>query len=245
MTQSLLAKIALGVLAIVLLWFLLTFVWIYYHYRQALVLIESTEPFERSGKSGQILVLGDSIAYGTGTTSPANSLAGKFAANFPDHSVTNLAKNGKTTTELAAEVQNLGDEKYDLILIVIGGNDIMHVSNDLDQTAKNLQTIYGYASAHSDNTVAISTGNFKYTSLFPWPLPIILSNRSVTVRDSAAEAASAHNNVHYIDMVEYNERESFTHVQEAPDRLHLSDEGVEYWMSAVKQATDNLNFEQQ
>lgn len=197
-------------------------------------LIAAAKPYQRKGDSAKkILVLGDSLAFGTGASSPEHSLAGEVAAKYPGASVENRSRNGKRTNELAGEMADVKDH-YALILIVIGGNDIMRPWINLDDSAKNLQTIYSAASQHADTVIAFSTGNMKTTTFFPWPLNQYIGHRSVILRNTAKQVAGQLPNVHYMDMVSYNEQVPFTGEFEAPDHLHLNDAGVRYWIDALK-----------
>lgn len=203
------------------------------------VLIKNTKPFEREGKGKQkILILGDSLAYGTGTSSSEKSVAGLVAAHYPEAAVINKSANGKRTNELANEVEKLNDN-YDVILIIIGGNDILRPWINLNESATNLNKIYSTASKHSTKVIALTTGNFKYTTLFLWPANLYYEGRSVELRDSAIKISKELPNVVYVDMVERNKTVPFDHVKEAPDHLHLSDEGAKYWHDAIK---ERVNF---
>lgn len=234
-------EISIITLLVVVVWFLASGVRVYVLNRRAGQIIAGTTPFHTSGQGQRILILGDSLAYGTGTSQPENSIAGLFAAEFDDPTVQNLAKNGKRTNELAQEIKTL-KEHYDLILIIIGGNDIIRPYIDLGDSGDNLQTIYSHASEHADNVVALTTGNLKYTSFFLPPLRQFIGNRSVQLRDSAVASAQTLPNVTYVDLVAYNEIADFDADKEAKDKLHLSDEGARYWLNAIKASTNDLQF---
>lgn len=226
-------KILLFCVVIVLLWAVVSFVRMRIYANRAGDIIQATTRFERKGTSDQkILVLGDSLGYGTGTSSPEKSVAGLVAGLYPDAAVENRSVNGKRTHELASEVATLEGE-YDLILIIIGGNDNMRPWIDIDQSGKHLETIYTAASAHADKVIAFTTGNMRTTTFFPWPLNHVIGSRSVTLRNHAIAAAEKLPNVRYIDVVAYNEKVPFTHAKEAADHLHLNDEGASYWFSAL------------
>lgn len=228
-------KLVLLTAALITLWLIFAVVRFLILSSKGGMLIRSATPFERKGNSNQkILVLGDSLAYGTGTSSPEHSIAGRVASKYPEAQVENRSKNGMRTHELSEQVKQLNGH-YDVILIVIGGNDVMRPWIDLNQSGKNLETIYAGATQHADKVIAFSTGNMRTTTFFPWPLNYVVGSRSVSLRDKALKAANAHKNVYYIDMVAYNERVPFTSREEAPDHLHLSDAGTEYWFQALQE----------
>lgn len=226
-------KILLVLAAIFLLWVLANVVRVRILSQRGGELIRSTVPFERNGTNKQtVLVLGDSLAYGTGTTSSEKSVAGLVAKHYPMATVINKSVNGKRTNELAQEVKSL-EGKYDLILIIIGGNDVLRPWINLEQSGKNLETIYAGASAHADKVVALTTGNLRYTTLFLWPINHYLGARSMELRNYAVKAAAPHKNVTYVNLVERNKTVPFGHLKEAPDRLHLGDDGAQYWYEGI------------
>ena len=228
-----LKKILLFIVVIVLLWLAIALVRVRIFSHRAGAIIRSTVPFERAGKSTQkILILGDSLAYGTGTSAPAKSVAGLVASNYPDATVVNKSVNGKRTPELAKEVEDL-NEKYDLILIIIGGNDILRPWLSLNDSGKNLDAIYTAASKHATKVVALTTGNLRYTTFFLWPLNYYFGARSIELRNHAVQTAATLPNVTYIDLVTRNKTVPFDHLKESPDHLHLSDDGANYWYQAI------------
>lgn len=226
-------KIGLLLLAILLIWLVVGVVRARIFSNRAGQIIKTTKPFERAGNGKQtILVLGDSLAYGTGTSSPEKSVAGLVASKYPDATVINKGVNGKRTNQLAQEVKQL-DGQYDLILVIIGGNDILRPWINLKESAQNLEVIYKETSLHSKKVVALTTGNFRYTTFFLWPLNLYYEQRSVQLRDSALEIASKYPNLTYINIVERNKTVPFDGLKEAPDHLHLSDDGANYWFEAI------------
>lgn len=228
-----LKKLSLVLLAIFILWIAANIIRVRILSQRSVALIRSAVPFERKGTNQQkILILGDSLAYGTGTTASEKSVPGLVAAHYPGAMVVNKSANGKRTNDLALEIKQL-EGKYDLILIIIGGNDVLRPWINLEQSGKNLETIYSAASAHADKVIALTTGNLRYTTLFLWPINHYLGARSVELRNYAFNAAAPLENVTYIDLVERNKTVPFNHIKEASDRLHLSDDGAYYWYKAI------------
>ncbi len=222
------------VLLLIITWTLVSVLRIYIFSKRAGVIIQDTRRFERQEKGKTMLVIGDSVAYGTGASSPDKSIAGLIANKYGYSNVTNIAENGKRTSELVNEVSQI-NEHYDLIFIVIGGNDIIRPWIRLDKSASNLESIYYEASSKADNVIAITTGNIKYTTLFLPPLTHYLGYRSTKLRDSALETSKSIDNLHYIDIITFNENNEFTPDMEAADHLHLSDKGNAYWLKAVEE----------
>lgn len=227
-------KIVIVLVGVVLLWLLASFIRLSILTKRGVQSSITTTPFSRQGNDGKkILILGDSLAYGTGTSSPEKSVAGLVASRFPDATVENKAVNGKQTKGLASEMDDIKGQ-YDLILVIIGGNDVLRPWISLNESGKNLDLIYAKAAEHSDNVIALTTGDLRYTTFFLWPANHYFSRRSVILRDKAVTAANKTKNVTYINLVERNKYITFDHLKEAPDRLHLSDDGARYWFDAIK-----------
>ena len=92
---------------------------------KTVVLIARVEPFERRlSAAPNILVLGDSTGYGTGATKAVDSIAGRIGAAFPKYSIINESKNGRNMEGLQEKVTQVSGT-YELILLQIGGNDIL------------------------------------------------------------------------------------------------------------------------
>lgn len=234
--------LALLFLAIVSVWLLTSIVRFYVFTRRASRLISSTVPYSRqSGAKGRILVLGDSLAYGTGTSRPENSVAGLVASEFPDFTVENMSRNGKRTNELAQEINKI-EGNYELILVIIGGNDALRPWINLKASGQNLQEIYGKASKHAKQVVVLTTSDLKYTTFFLWPLNFYFSKRSNYLRESAKRAAAGLDNVRYVDLIERNQTVQFDHDEESNDHLHLNDAGARYWFEAIRETTDDFQF---
>lgn len=232
-------KVLLVIVIIAIAWIAVFLLRLRYYSNKAGKVIERAERYEKEGDGLRILVLGDSLAYGTGTTAPQKSVAGLLGQRFPSASLENRGRNGLRTNDLANEVKDI-DDHYDLIFIIIGGNDAIRPWVDLKESSSNLKTIYGAASSHADHVVALTTGNLKYTSLFLWPSNLYFGYRSEFLRDQAKDIADDLENVTYIDMVARNETHQFDHLKEAEDRLHLSDDGAKYWFEAITDQTNNF-----
>jgi lysophospholipase L1-like esterase len=241
MLENYVKYIFLMLAAIVCIWVVGASLRFFVSVRKAGDIIAQTRPYTAEGSGPKILVLGDSIAYGTGASIPDKSLAAVVASNYPGASVDNQARNGKRAYQLADEIGSVTGH-YDLILVVVGGNDIMRPQIDLSRSAASLTAVYEHCSRHADQVIALTTGNFRYTTIFLPPLNLYYEGRSKYLRDSAKEAAATLPNVTYVDLIAFNEKVTFSKDMEAADNLHLSDKGIQYWAEAIKQSTRNYSF---
>lgn len=74
--------------------------------------------------SGPIVLFGDSLAYGAGSSSPDKALMGCFDRHF-DKKVINKAVNGAKTTDALRKVSEVVGLKPSLVFVSLGGNDVL------------------------------------------------------------------------------------------------------------------------
>ncbi len=75
--------------------------------------------------AGDIFVIGDSLAYGTGASDLANSPSGCLAIEFSPSSVSNLATPGFTSKQVLNQVQFFLNPPPKLVFLSTGGNDAL------------------------------------------------------------------------------------------------------------------------
>lgn len=92
------------------------------------------------------------------------TLAGLIGQDFPNYSIVNVSKNGRTIGELLPITKNI-DGEYALILLQIGGNDILQ-KRELTQVISELQEIISILSQHTDHLVMMSSGNIGGAAAF-------------------------------------------------------------------------------
>lgn len=180
------------------------------------------ERFTESQKD--ILVLGDSLAYGIGTSTPETSFAGQLGQHFPDYNIINEAVIGDETENLATAIDDKIQREYDLVFVIIGGNDILRYGVDIEESAQHLNTITGKAAKHAEQAYIITTSDFKNVSFVPWFARPYFSKRSNTLRQAGIAAASLHSNVTYLDAFDFDPEEYKN--LEATDGFHLNDAGM-------------------
>lgn len=101
-----------------------------------LMLVVSITPFCAETKVDYLEVIGDSIAYGYGIEDK-NNIYGNIVASERDYILTNDAVSGYTTDDVLKLVENDEDTKTHIkqaetIVISVGGNDFLHLRNDLN-----------------------------------------------------------------------------------------------------------------
>ena len=228
-------------LFILLAWLSVAASRVYFYTRQTASLIDSVEPYQQIGQGGKsILFIGESFGYGTGASSPQTSLAGLFGRHLPAASITNKSLNGTKTTDLAARINSDINKRYDLIVVLVGSNDIIHAETSLSRSGQGLAQVYQKAAANASAVIAVTSGDFADTSFFLWPLNHFYSQRSQQLNQAAQLEAAKHANLHYIDAFRPTSAAPKPQALEAADHLHLNDTGNSYWFRVILKQTDIL-----
>ncbi len=212
----------------------------YLHVRQGRELSARSRRFERhiTGGVPRILILGDSTAVGTGVSDPEKSIAGRFAADFPNADVWNAAANGKRVGELEKDFPDVPAESFDLVLLQIGANDILR-GTPIERFTASLRAVFAQANAAGTHVVALHSGNIGLAPIFPWPVSSILSARTATYREVYMRVAEEHG-VAYVDL--------FTDAAHDPlagpghyasDDLHLTGKGYGHWYTQIRETMDD------
>ena len=213
-------------------------------------LAEATRPFDRvrEGASLRFLVIGDSTAMGVGASDPLESTAGRLAADFPAAAIENISGNGYRLHHVVDLIQQPrfrpGDDPFDLILIQLGGNDIIRFTDRADLRA-DLRTILGWAEVYGENTLILHSGNIGLAPFFPWPLGPVLTDRTRQVRQIYLEEAPQFSGVYYVDLFTEKEEDPFAPnlaTYYAEDMLHLSGEGYGVWYEKIRETMDNAGI---
>ncbi len=202
-------------------------------------LIVEVKPYEQIGEGNNppsILVLGDSTGYGTGAGNGNYSVAGLMGAEYPQYTIINNSKNGRTIGEALTEIKTLPHEpKHTLILLQIGGNDILQ-KNNLDIVRSELTELYSEAKKRSENVVMISSGNVGTAAAFTGTKKAGEYERITRqFRQMFIEVASL-SAVTYVDLFKEPENDVFLREPKtylAIDGLHPSATGYAYWYKAL------------
>jgi lysophospholipase L1-like esterase len=194
----------------------------------------STKKFERrQARDNGILILGDSLAYGVGASSREASFAGKLAEHYRDSPITNKAEIGETVGSLKETIDEKVTDKYEIIFIIVGGNDIMRMHIDVFKSANDIKPIVDKASRHSTKVVLVTTGNFNYVSLQPWILKSVFNKRANILRQEALKLEADYPSYSYIDFYATSMDEEEYKSYEASDGYHLNDAGVNRLIAAT------------
>ena len=201
--------------------------------RDASELARLSEPLQRPVEQARarLLIVGDSTAVGTGASSPGASLAGLLAQAYPGLHIENRGRDGATLDALPKQLE--GNARFDAVLILAGGNDVIRL-RDLDQVPDQLGVVIGLARARADTVVLMPAGNVGNAPFFFPPLSWWMSSRSRQFH-SRVQAAAAQRGASYVNLFKERRDDPFAQRPElnARDGLHPSDEGYQLWFKEL------------
>jgi lysophospholipase L1-like esterase len=203
-------------------------------------LIVEVRPYEQMGVSENpktILVLGDSTGYGTGAGAGKYSIAGLIGADYPNYAITNNSKNGRTIGEALLEIKKLPTEpKHKLLLLQIGGNDILQ-KREADVVRSELTQLYEEVKLRAEHVVMISSGNVGTAAAFIGTKKAGEYERLSRQLREVFIAVAQESGVTYVDLFEEPENDAFLREPKkylAIDGLHPTREGYAYWYKTLK-----------
>ncbi|MFN3495163.1 MAG: SGNH/GDSL hydrolase family protein [Hydrogenophaga sp.] len=179
----------------------------------------------------RMLIVGDSTAVGTGASAPEASVAGLLAAAYPKLQIDNRARDGATFEGVVNQLA--GSERYDLILISAGGNDVIRLRN-ADEMRNDIDRATELARARSERVLLMPAGNVGNAPFFVPPASWLMTRRARTLHALVRESSERHGAV-YINLFKDAAQDPF--VQQpglnAVDGLHPSDAGYRLWFDEL------------
>ncbi len=198
-------------------------------------------PYEQELDEAQsIYILGDSTGYGTGASKKEESIAGLIGTNFPSYTIRNNSKNGRTIGDLKKMISRI-EGQYKLILLQIGGNDILQ-SRDVLIVEKELREIIKKLSLHTKNILMISSGNIGAAIAFEGSDSIKYESLTRKFRKMFM-IVSLDTPIVYIDLFLEPENDPF--VTEPSkyfswDGLHPNSNGYAFWYESLKASLKDI-----
>lgn len=208
-------------------------------------LVAAVIPSARTFPSPQlrILIAGDSTAVGVGAADSSLSIAGRVSALYPEADIINAGVSGLRTGGLVAVLDQYKVEQFDLVILQIGGNDIVRFT-PLDDVAASIDEVLRRAKKQSKRVVVFTSGNVGTAPIFPYPLRWFMTRRTLAVRQLFTAAVNNHGAT-YVDL--YRERSDDPFVTDpttyfAADKFHPSDAGYGVWWQRIEPALRQLKF---
>ena len=182
----------------------------------------------------RMLVIGDSTGVGTGADAPAQSVAGRLGRLSPRLALINLAVDGAKTHEAMAQLKAAPHAVYDVLLIQVGGNDVLRFT-DIDELRATTIALLRAAKSKAHYVVMMSSGDVGAAPAFLPPVDWVYSWRTRQVRALFLELTRSER-VDYVDL--YNPGDDNPFKQDpkryyASDGLHPSGEGYRLWFEQL------------
>lgn len=200
---------------------------------QSAQLTRLSEPLQRSPSqpSLRLLIVGDSTAVGTGASAPQASVAGLLGQSFPRLRIDNRARDGATFAGLLAQLD--GDERFDMVLVMAGGNDVVRLRS-LEALRSDIERVTHSARQRAALVVLMPAGNVGNAPFFMAPVSWLMTWRSRRLHAFVRQAAARHGAV-VVDLFRESADDPFVQRPElnAADGLHPSDAGYRVWFGEL------------
>jgi len=182
----------------------------------------------------RILVVGDSTGVGIGCTDPRSTVPGRLAAAFAGTEVVNHCCDGAQSVDVAQQIV-ASEGRFDLILIFVGGNDVIRLSRyeAVVEAADHALAIAGDRARH---VAVIPPADVGAAPLWVWPLDALYSRRAQGVRRAWQVATSQRTNVHLVDLRMARDRDPFRIKPRryySADGVHPSADGYALWFAQI------------
>lgn len=204
-------------------------------------LARRSEPLQQTPAEAtvKLLIVGDSTAVGTGASSAQHSLAGLLAQDHPMLRIDNRACDGAKFSDVLRQLSGLGvADRYDLVLVQAGGNDVIRL-RDLDALRSDIEQVTARARQHSDRVILMPAGNIGNAPFFFPPLSWWMTRRARDLHAFVRTAAAQHGAA-YVNLFHERAADPFVLRPElnASDGLHPSDAGYRVWFDQLMAQAD-------
>ena len=202
-------------------------------------LARESEPFQHNPPNAalRMLIVGDSTGVGTGASAPQNSLAGLLAQAFPQLAIKNMAQDGATFEGVVQQLQR-ETERFDVVLIHAGGNDVIRLRSD-EAMRVDIERAVSLASARADDVLVMPAGNVGNAPFFFAPVAGFMSNRAQRMHRYVKATAEQQGAV-YVSLFKDEANDPFANNPSlhAADGLHPSDAGYRIWFDELMRQAD-------
>lgn len=180
----------------------------------------------------RILIIGDSIARGTGAQDYKNSLCGRLASEHPEADVINLSENAIGTAYAVKQINEIPEETlghFDTVIIRVGAMDILTFKSTR-ATVENFRKLLDITRSKlcpAGQIILVSPGNVGGTKLYRhFPVGNLLSWRSHKLNNALAQLVKE-KDVTFINLCTHPKDDPWATNPTllAKDKIHPNDEG--------------------
>lgn len=197
---------------------------------------EGPEGIAGSGRDeAKLLVLGESTVAGLGARTHENALGGRFALGLSERlgnrvRWTVVGRNGVTARRTIDELLPLvPNEKFDYILLGIGGNDVMKLSSPKKWRSDMLELLGRVRETNPDAAIFISNcPMIVHSPALPQPIKGLLWRLSKMHNDNISEFTAGMDRVYYYPQPVDVNFDGFW-----ADGIHPSEQGYADWAAAM------------
>ncbi len=185
-----------------------------------------------------IAILGDSTMYGAGVKDPANTIGGLLAAKYPKASIETRAVSGAKIKDLNKQFEQLSHQHYKLIVVGIGGNDIVFMSN-YKRARGELVSFLDKVSPVADKIVLSHSVNMGNIGFFAPPLSYLFDYRTRKLSNMYAKVTKKYSNIRYVNFYRPKRQDHYNKDNRkifiAEDGFHPSDYANRYFFDLIWQ----------
>jgi len=175
---------------------------------------------------------------GVGATRPEESVAGLFAADYPDADIINVAASGTRVADAITQARRCCEAglRFDLALLHVGGIDVV-ADTPLHRLADDCDILMRELGRLAARTAWLGPPDLGLAPLFPRPYAWVMASRSRAV-SKVFSAAAARHNVLFVDFsapahVAYFSKRRRAHF--AVDGFHPNSASYKYGYAVARQ----------
>jgi lysophospholipase L1-like esterase len=227
-----------------------TFIEPAYMARHAVERHSSAAPF----RPHRIAILGDSTAAGTGASAPQHSVAGLIGAKWSEAIIENHATNGATIADVVkAQLPRLNaDHEVDLVLVMVGGNDVIRASSQ-DSMSDAMKGLLQGLQTQAARIVIVTPGDVGSAPRWFKPVGLWLSHRSRVSQQAwraaiEEEARCSTSQLIHVDLAVDPASDLFRVYPDlyySADGLHPNDAGYRVWYEYVLASLEHADGQEQ
>lgn len=191
--------------------------------------------YGKGDDAAKLFVIGESTIAGLGARTHELALAGQFAKYLSEHigrpvEWKVLGKNGVTARRTIDELlPRMPNERFDYILVGIGGNDVMKLSSPV-KWRRDMTELLGILRGKNPDSVIFITNcpMIVHSPIMPFPIKTILWKLSKMHNDNILEFTRGMERVFYYPQPAGAINDGFF-----ADGIHPSEQGYADWSAAM------------